>query len=165
MSLFDNNIIKNKALKFLVIDDQRNARKTIRNMLNVIGYANISEAGDGNIAIDKLTTGLCDFIICDWNMPIVAGIDVLKSTKSNRETNHIPYTDIDNAFAVIKRIVKTVDSTDYTVKGKSVKVTISAGVTGVIGKDTIETVVERADKLLYLAKSDGKNKAVHKSNI
>ncbi|MBI3584739.1 MAG: diguanylate cyclase [Nitrospinae bacterium] len=100
-------------------------------------------------------------------------IDVAKIiTDSLRKIDHVssiggeefalilPNTNLDNAVIVIKRIVEAIDSTDYTVSGKSIKITISAGVTEFINKDIIKTVIERADKSLYDAKNNGKNRVM-----
>ncbi len=100
-------------------------------------------------------------------------VDVAKIvTNSLRKIDHVsriggeefavilPNTTIGNAVMVIKRIVGAIDSTDYAVKGRDTKITISAGVTEFISKDTIKSIIERADKSLYNAKNNGKNQVM-----
>ncbi len=113
----NNALCEGGGLRFLIIDDQRNARKTIRNMLNVIGYVNIGEAGDGDIAIDKLINGVCDFVICDWNMPLTTGVDVLKAVRNNEKTRDIPFLMV-TAESDASRII---DAAELEVDGYIIK--------------------------------------------
>ena len=67
--------IEFKGLRFLLIDDMMNMRKTIRNMLHLLGVQKTYEADSGKTALSKLRETSIDFIICDWNMPGISGIE------------------------------------------------------------------------------------------
>lgn len=67
--------------KILVVDDFANMRRTIKNMLKQMGYLAVDEADDGDAAIEKLQLGAFDLIICDWNMPLMPGISVLREVR------------------------------------------------------------------------------------
>ena len=82
---------KTKNLKILVVDDNANARKTIRNMLRMIGYGNISEAADGDIAFNMLKASQFDFIIADLYMPRVSGLDLLQLIREEPSLRNLPF--------------------------------------------------------------------------
>lgn len=75
--MFDNN------MKILVVDDFSTMRRIIRNILKEIGYTNVDEADDGSTALEKLRSAKFDFVITDWNMPIMPGIELLKSIRQD----------------------------------------------------------------------------------
>mgnify|MGYP001197104733 CR=1 FL=1 len=58
-----------KDMKFLVVDDFSTMRRIIKNLLNDLGYANVTEADDGQTALPMLQAGGFDFLVTDWNMP------------------------------------------------------------------------------------------------
>jgi len=68
-----------KNIKILVVDDFATMRKVIRNILKQIGFENIVEAEDGVVALKMLKYPKIDFIIADWNMPNMTGMELLKS--------------------------------------------------------------------------------------
>ena len=74
--------------KFLVVDDFATMRKIIKKVLNELGYTNVEEADDGKTAL-PLIQGAHDagkpygFIVSDWNMPGMQGIDLLKACKAD----------------------------------------------------------------------------------
>ncbi len=79
------------ALKFLVVDDSVTMRRIVANSLKTIGYDAFVEAGDGREALSKLSgDGSINFIITDWNMPDVSGLDLVKSVRSNDKLCKIP---------------------------------------------------------------------------
>src|SRR3989338_1921211 len=81
----------NKRMRILIVDDMANMRRTIRNMLRYVGYEFISEAENGEMAISKMKTERVDFIICDWNMPVMSGIEFLQKVKENEKYKDIPF--------------------------------------------------------------------------
>ena len=81
---------KNKNMKILVVDDMTNMRRTIRNMLRYIGYEFIDEANDGDACIKKMRDFQPDFLILDWNMPRMAGIEVVQKTREGQQFANIP---------------------------------------------------------------------------
>jgi len=78
------NIHSIKDLKILVVDDQLEVRAMIRNMLTELGITQIFEASDGKEAMvfTDNAMDMIDIVICDWNMPKMSGIDLLKQMRS-----------------------------------------------------------------------------------
>ncbi len=77
---------------FLIVDDVPNMRRTIRNMLNRMGVKKaIIEADDGERAWEKLQFSPVEFIICDWNMPRMNGIQLLRKMRKDPKFANIPF--------------------------------------------------------------------------
>ncbi|MBL4830235.1 MAG: response regulator [Aliivibrio sp.] len=66
-------------MKTLVVDDQETMRKVILHILQQLGYSNITTAEDGKDAFRKLAAGNFDFVVSDWNIPNMSGIQLLKA--------------------------------------------------------------------------------------
>lgn len=79
-----------KNLKFLVVDDFSTMRRIVRNLLKELGFINVDEAEDGVNALHKLKNGTYDFVITDWNMPNMTGIDLLKNIRADATLKHLP---------------------------------------------------------------------------
>lgn len=77
-------------IKILVVDDFSTMRRIIKNLLTDLGYADISEAEDGNQALSMLKTTDFQFVITDWNMPGMHGIDLLKAIRADEKLKRIP---------------------------------------------------------------------------
>ncbi|MDH5180657.1 MAG: chemotaxis response regulator CheY [Gammaproteobacteria bacterium] len=77
-------------MKILVVDDFSTMRRIIKNLLNDLGFTNISEADDGNTALPILKKGGFDFLITDWNMPGMTGIELLKNVRADDKLNSLP---------------------------------------------------------------------------
>jgi two-component system chemotaxis response regulator CheY len=77
-------------MKVLVVDDFSTMRRIIKNLLRDLGFTNISEADDGSTAWPMLQNGDFDFVITDWNMPGMQGIDLLKAIRADAKLAHIP---------------------------------------------------------------------------
>lgn len=71
-------------LKILVVEDQSDARAMMRNMLGELGITQIFEAGDGKEALMFMDTAFdfVNFIICDWNMPGLSGVEFLRQLRT-----------------------------------------------------------------------------------
>lgn len=71
-------------LKVLIVEDQREARQMMRQMVMELGITQVYEASNGREALMFMDEAfdLVDFIICDWNMPEMNGIDLLKQLRS-----------------------------------------------------------------------------------
>jgi two-component system chemotaxis response regulator CheY len=76
--------------KFLVVDDFSTMRRIIRNLLKELGFNNVEEAEDGVQALNTLRGGGFQFVISDWNMPNMTGIDLLRSIRADAALKHIP---------------------------------------------------------------------------
>jgi two-component system chemotaxis response regulator CheY len=70
-------------MKILTVDDFSTMRRIIRNMLRQLGYTNIVEAEDGAEALSLLQREKVDFVISDWNMPNMSGLDLLKAIRAD----------------------------------------------------------------------------------
>jgi len=78
-------------LKFLVVDDSVTMRRIVLNSLKGLGYSQFLEAGDGKEAIDVLNANdSISFVITDWNMPNVSGLDLVKAIRQHPKYSTIP---------------------------------------------------------------------------
>ena len=77
-------------MKILVVDDFSTMRRIIKNLLRDLGFTNTQEADDGNTALPMLQNGNFDFVITDWNMPGMQGIDLLKAIRADDRLKHLP---------------------------------------------------------------------------
>ena len=77
-------------MNVLVVDDFSTMRRIVKNLLVEIGFSNIEEADDGNTALPILEKGGIDFLVTDWNMPGMAGIDLLKAVRADPKLSSIP---------------------------------------------------------------------------
>jgi two-component system chemotaxis response regulator CheY len=77
-------------LKFLVVDDFSTMRRIVRNLLKELGFTNIDEAEDGAVALAKLKGGGFDFVISDWNMPNMTGIELLRAIRGDAALASLP---------------------------------------------------------------------------
>lgn len=77
-------------LKFLVVDDFSTMRRIVRNLLKELGFQNVDEAEDGIVALSKLRGSQFDFVVSDWNMPNMTGIDLLKEIRADDNLKHLP---------------------------------------------------------------------------
>ncbi len=104
-------------MNVLVVDDFATMRKILRNVLRQIGFTNISEADDGKTALNELKKEKFDLVLCDWNMPNMPGIELLKEMKSDGELKDIPFIMV-TADAQKKHIVEGVKAgvNSYVVK-------------------------------------------------
>jgi two-component system chemotaxis response regulator CheY len=79
-----------KNMKFLVVDDFSTMRRIVRNLLKELGYTNVDEAEDGVVALQKLHGGNFQFVVTDWNMPNMTGIELLKAIRADAGLKHLP---------------------------------------------------------------------------
>lgn len=78
-------------MKFLVVDDFSTMRRIITNILKQCGVEDITEADDGDVALKMIQSEKYDFIVSDWNMPKMQGIDLLRKIRENPELKHLPF--------------------------------------------------------------------------
>ena len=122
----------NKKIKILVVDDFATMRKVIRNLLKQSGYENVTEAEDGVAAMNVLKSTKIDFVISDWNMPNMTGIELLKAVRSDNELGAMPFLMV-TAESLKDNVVEAV----------------KAGVSNYIVKPfTAEVLGEKIDKIL-----------------
>jgi two-component system chemotaxis response regulator CheY len=77
-------------MKILVVDDFSTMRRIIKNLLRDLGFNNTAEADDGSTALPMLQAGGIDFLITDWNMPGMQGIDLLKAVRADPKLQKLP---------------------------------------------------------------------------
>ena len=119
------------GMKVLVVDDFATMRRIVKNVLRQIGFANISEADDGKAALKVLKEEKFDLILCDWNMPEMSGLEVLKQMKSDDALKDIPFV-----------MVTAEAQKDHIIEA------VKAGVNSYIVKPfTAETIGEKLKKL------------------
>lgn len=80
----------NVNMKVLVVDDFATMRKIVRNILKQIGFNNIVEADDGANALQVIKNENIDFVVTDWNMPNMSGLELLKKIRSDEKSKDIP---------------------------------------------------------------------------
>jgi len=78
------------SMKILIVDDSLTIRRIITNALKTVGFSDTIEASNGKEALEKLTTGKVDFIITDWNMPEMNGLDLIKEVRANPLYSSMP---------------------------------------------------------------------------
>ncbi|WP_058913567.1 chemotaxis response regulator CheY [Entomohabitans teleogrylli] len=79
-----------KNLRFLVVDDFATMRRIVRNLLKDLGFNNVDEAEDGLDALGKLREEKYDFVISDWNMPNLDGLELLSAVRKDGALSHLP---------------------------------------------------------------------------
>lgn len=118
-------------MKVLIVDDFSTMRRIIKNLLRDLGFTNTFEADDGNSALPMLQNGDFEFVVTDWNMPIMQGIDLLKEIRKDPKLKHLPVLMV-TAEAKREQIIEAAQ----------------AGVNGYIVKPfTAGTLKEKLDKI------------------
>ncbi|MFZ2301992.1 MAG: chemotaxis response regulator CheY [Gallionella sp.] len=76
--------------KFLIVDDFSTMRRIVRNLLKELGFNNVQEAEDGVEALAKLRADPFEFVVSDWNMPNMTGIELLRAIRADEKLKHLP---------------------------------------------------------------------------
>ena len=126
----------NKDMKILVVDDFSTMRRIIKNLLRDLGFTNTDEADDGSTALPMLQTGKYDFLVTDWNMPGMTGIELLQHVRSDANLKSLPVLMV-TAEAKRDQIVAAAQA---GVNGYVVK-----PFTAAVLKEKIEKIFERID--------------------
>lgn len=103
--------------KILVVDDFSTMRRILKNILKQLGYENLDEAEDGVQALSKLKGGSYDFVVTDWNMPNMTGLELCKKIRAEPSIKETPVLFI-TAEAQKKNIIQAVQAgaSNYIVK-------------------------------------------------
>lgn len=125
-----------KNMKILIVDDFSTMRRIIKNLLRDLGFTNTVEADDGTTALPILQTGTIDFLVTDWNMPGMTGIELLRSVRADEKLKTIPVLMV-TAEAKRDQIISAAQA---GVNGYVVK-----PFTAVALKEKIEKIFERID--------------------
>lgn len=126
----------NRDMRILVVDDFSTMRRIIKNLLKDLGFTNISEADDGTTALPMLKNGDFEFVVTDWNMPGMTGIDLLREIRADGGLAHLPVLMV-TAEAKREQIVEAAQA---GVNGYIVK-----PFNAVTLKEKIERIFERID--------------------
>ncbi len=119
-------------MRIMVIDDFSTMRRIVKNILKQLGYTEIEEAEDGEHALSKLREKPVQFIISDWNMPKMDGLELLKNVRNDSQLKEIPF------------LMVTAES-----EKENIMAAIGAGVSNYIVKPfTAEILKEKMDKVL-----------------
>lgn len=105
------------SMRILVVDDFSTMRKIVKNILRQLGFTNIVEADDGTTAWDVLNKDNIDFVVSDWNMPQMSGIELLRKVRDSEEYADIPFLMV-TAEAQQENIIEAVQAkvSNYIVK-------------------------------------------------
>lgn len=126
-------------MKILIVDDFSTMRRIIKNLLRDLGFNNTQEADDGNTGLPMLQTGNFDFLITDWNMPGMTGIDLLKAVRADEKLKNLPV------------LMVTAEA-----KKEQIVMAAQAGVNGYIVKPfTAQTLKEKIDKIFERIEGGG----------
>lgn len=118
-------------MRVLVVDDFSTMRRIVKNTLRQIGFSSIEEAEDGQKAFERLMSEKFDFVVSDWNMPNMSGIDLLRKVRATPEIKHLPF------------LMVTAEA-----KQENVVEAIKAGVSNYIVKPfTVATLQEKVAKI------------------
>lgn len=79
-----------KTMKILVVDDFPTMRRIIKNLLKDLGFENVDEAEDGLQGLEKLRNGHFEFVVSDWNMPNMDGLEMLKHIRMEPSLKNLP---------------------------------------------------------------------------
>ncbi len=119
-------------MKILVVDDFSTMRRIVRNILKQIGHTDVEEAEHGKEALQKLQQGGFDFVVSDWNMPVMTGLELLVEVRADPALKHLPF------------LMVTAES-----KQENVVEAIKAGVNNYIVKPfTADVLKSKIDKIL-----------------
>lgn len=104
-------------IKILVVDDFSTMRRIVKNILKQLGYENIEEAEDGAHAYNKLKSGSFGFVVSDWNMPNMDGLELLKKVRSDPELKGLPFLMV-TAEAEKEKVIEAIKAgvSNYIVK-------------------------------------------------
>jgi len=128
-----------KNMKILIVDDFSTMRRIIKNLLRDLGYNNTQEADDGQSAMPMLKSGGFDFLITDWNMPNMSGLEFVKELRARPDGKSVP------VLMVTTRSVK-----------EDILQAAQAGVNNYVVKPfTPQVLKEKIDQVLGVAEGAG----------
>lgn len=125
-----------KNMKILIVDDFSTMRRIIKNLLRDLGFTNTQEADDGSTALPMLKSADFDFLVTDWNMPGMTGIDLLKAVRADDKLQSLPVLMV-TAEAKREQIIEAAQA---GVNGYVVKPFTAQAL-----KEKIEKIFERVD--------------------
>jgi two-component system, chemotaxis family, chemotaxis protein CheY len=120
-------------IKFLLVDDFSTMRRIVKTFLHDLGYPNVQEAENGNVALPMLKAGDFDFLITDWNVPGAPGLELVRAVRA------------DPKLATMPVLLLTAQP-----KPQQIVVAMQAGVSGYVIKPfTSRTLREKLQQILH----------------
>ena len=121
----------NPDMEVLIVDDASAMRRIVRGLLKELGFKHMREAENGQVALEELKNKKADFVISDWNMPVMSGIDLLRAIRA------------DDALKSTPLLMVTAEA-----KQESIMLAVQAGVTNYIIKPfNALTLQEKLNKI------------------
>mgnify|MGYP006451023521 CR=1 FL=1 len=122
-----------KNMEVLIVDDYHTMLRIIKNLLGQLGFKNVDEATDGQMALEMFQKKKYGLIISDWNMEPMSGIDFLKHVRSANDNADIPFIMI-TAESKTENVVaaKKAGVSNYIVKPFNAE-TLKSKISSVIG--------------------------------
>jgi two-component system, chemotaxis family, chemotaxis protein CheY len=104
-------------MKILVVDDFSTMRRIVKNVLKQLGFENIEEAEDGAQALAKMKNSSYGFVVTDWNMPNMDGLDFFKATRTDPKLKEVPFLMV-TAEAEKEKVIAAIQAgvNNYVVK-------------------------------------------------
>lgn len=104
-------------MKIMVVDDMSTMRRIVKNVLKQLGFTNIEEAENGKDAFEKIKQGGFGFVVSDWNMPVMTGIELLRAIRADEALKALPVLLV-TAEAQKENIIEAVQAgvSNYIVK-------------------------------------------------
>lgn len=128
----------NYKIKVLVVDDFPTMRRIVKNLLKQLGFENIEEAENGEDGLRKLRSSEYGLVVADWNMPVMDGLQFLKSVRSDPKLKDIPFLMV-TAEAEKEKVIEAIKSgvDNYIVKP----------FTGEVLKEKLEKIAQKKPSL------------------
>jgi len=123
-----------KNINILVVDDFSTMIRIVTNLLKELGFTNIDDANDGSKAWPMIQSGKYDFIVSDWNMPEMTGIELLKKVRADKDLKDLPFM----LITAEQKRSQILDAAQAGVDGYIVK-----PFTAAILKEKIDKIAER----------------------
>ncbi len=136
------SIMNGTDLRFLIVDDTKTIRSLLKEILNRMGFSRVDEAPDGLTALSLLKSAAggpepVEFIICDWNMPGLNGIELLEIRNSDPNLQHVPFlmVTVENERDYVLKAV-TMGVSDFLVKPFS-EASVKAKISGILQRSNL----------------------------
>lgn len=104
-------------MKFLVVDDYKTMRRILVTYLDEMGFGEAEAAEDGAVALERLREGGIDFVISDWNMPKMTGVELLQAVRGDARLKHLPFILVtaESQWEQISQAIRN-DVSEYVIK-------------------------------------------------
>ena len=106
-----------ERVNLLVVDDMESIRSVVTSSARELGFQHVFSAGDGEAAWRQIISTQVDMIVCDWDMPVLNGLELLRKIRCSERHKEMPFLML-TATADSNQVKQAIDSgvTDYLVK-------------------------------------------------